>query len=417
MTVDPVAVWCGSVSLTETELRERVRGAAVEHGFATHTLVPILDGDPVAALVRALAARSAGAIPLLGDDRWSADYWARLCLLADGAAVPADTAWAAFTSGSSGSPRVILRSEESWSTSFGAVTELMQLGSGDAVYLPAPLSSSLSLYAVAHARAAGAAIVLPRSHGVSRVDLEHVTAVHGTPNALRTVVEALEGEAGPHGIRNALVGGAHLDPGLRRRAEALGIRVVSYYGAAELSFVTVDQDGLGHRAFPGAELRIDAGEVWVRSPYLASGYLGADGALREAPGGWATVGDLVELDDAERMHFRGRADGAILTAAATVIPEDVESALRTIDGVEDAVVFGIDTAGVGALVGAIIETTPGRAVPSAHDLREQARTRLSPSHLPRRWYWTEKLPRTYSGKPARAGIGRVIDNGEVTRLD
>jgi len=224
----------------------------------------------------------------------------------------------------------------------------------------------------------------------------------------------------------ALVGGAHLDIALRRRAEAQGIRVVSYYGAAELSFVAVDSDGLGYAAFAGVEVRVgsstldsavDSGALWVRSPYLASGYLGAGGALQQAAGGWASVGDLVDTDRAQRLHFRGRADGAILTAAATVVPEDVESVLRSIDGIEDAVAVGLVNAGLGAIVAVLIETTPGRAVPSVRDLRKQARGRLSLSHLPRLWYRTEHLPRTPAGKPARDAVRQAIENGEVARLE
>jgi len=417
VTTDPVAVWCGNVSITESQLLEQGRRLASTLGGASGRLVPIRDKNQARALVTASGVRASGGIPLVGDDRWSAAHWSELCELADGAVLPQDSAWAAFSSGSSGSPRVILRSEQSWFASFSAVTELMELIGDDAVYLPGPLSSSLSLFSVAHARSVGAAVVLPRAHAFSPADLEHATALHATPHALRTIVEAIEGGGFRHRLHSALVGGAHLDTGIRERAEALGIRVVSYYGAAELSFVSVDTDGLGHRAFPGLELRVVNGELWVRSPYLASGYLGIDGALRQSPGGWATVGDLVVLDRSDRLHFRGRADGAILTAAATVVPEEVESALRSIDGIEDAVVLGLANAGVGALVSVVIETTSGRVVPSARFFREEARSRLAPSHLPRRWYWTERLPRTPAGKPARAQVRQAIENGKVTRLD
>ncbi|MHC5796297.1 class I adenylate-forming enzyme family protein [Lacisediminihabitans sp. FW035] len=417
MTVDPVALWCGPVSLTESELRDRMRRDSAARTHAPHSLVAIFDDDRVNSVVTALAVRANGAIPLLGDDRWTPEYRAQLRMLATAAAEYREIAWAAFSSGSSGSPRVILRSEASWSACFDAVSALMRLESSDAVFLPAPLSSSLSLFSVAHSRSIGAAVVLPSTQGFSLADLDHATAIHGTPRSLQVIVESLESASSSHGVRVALIGGAHLEPGLRHRAEALGIRVVSYYGAAELSFVTVDTDGLGHRAFPGVDVRVEAGELWARSPYLASGYLGEGGALRYAPGGWATVGDRVEVDSAGRMHFRGRSDGAIITAAATVVPEDVESALRSIDGVEDAIVFGLANATVGALVCVLIETTPGQVAPSLSELREQARSRLAPSHLPRRWYRIDALPRTSSGKPARAEARRAIENGEVTRLD
>ena len=417
MNDDHVAVRCGPVSLTESQLCDVVRQVGTERRFVSGRLVPIVERDRIQSLIFALAARASGAIPLLGDDRWDAQFWAGLRVLADDAAVAPDTAWAAFSSGSSGTPRVILRSEHSWSASFPAVTELMELTAFDSVYLPAPLSSSMSLFSVAHSRSVGAGIVLPSGHNVCSADLEHATALHGTPQALRAVVESIEGGVTRHRLRTALVGGAQLDASLRERAETLGIRVVSYYGAAELSFVAVDIDGLGHRPFPGAELRIDAGELWVRSPYAASGYLGAAGALRRDAQGWATVGDLVDGDPLGPLRFRGRKDGAILTAAATVVPEDVEAALRTIDGIEDAVVFGLPNAGVGYLVGALLETTTGRALPSVRELREQAGTRLALSHLPRRWFWTERLPRTAAGKPARARIQHDVVNGKVTRLD
>lgn len=426
MTVDDVAVWCGSVPVTEAQLVDRVRQTATEGEFPANRLVPIINDDPLAALVSALAARSVDSIPLLGDERWCTEFWAHLRLLADRATDHPDTGWAAFSSGSSGSPRVILRSEDSWSSSFAAVTGLMQLERTDAVYLPAPLSSSLSLYSAAHARSVGAAIVLPKFHRFDPADLIRATVVHSTPHALRTIIESMESGESRRGLRMALVGGAHLDIALRRRAEAQGIRVVSYYGAAELSFVAVDSDGLGYAAFAGVEVRVgsstlnspvNSGALWVRSPYLASGYLGAGGALQQAAGGWASVGDLVDTDRAQRLHFRGRADGAILTAAATVVPEDVESALRSIDGIEDAVAVGLVNAGLGAIVAVLIETTPGRAVPSVRDLRKQARGRLSLSHLPRLWYRTEHLPRTPAGKPARDAVRQAIENGEVARLE
>ena len=257
--------------------------------------------------------------------------------------------------------------------------------------------------------------------------------LHGTPYALRSVLERIEAGMA-HRLHAALVGGARLDPGLRARAESAGIRLISYYGAAELSFVAVDIDGRELRPFDRVETRIDRfrsaashasgpgtvagdGVLWVRSPYFASGYLGAvAGPFRIDDDGWGTVGDLVSGDAADLLRFRGRSDGAILTAAATVIPDDVEAALQRIDGIVDAVVFGLPNTRAGALVAAVIETGPGRRPPSARELRRQAGELLSGTHLPRRWYWVERLPRTASGKPARERIRHDAIEGTVARV-
>ena len=432
MSDDGIAVRCGTVTLTVSELRDAIRREQNARTPPPGSLVLIRESNRLNALIVSLAVREAQAVPLLGDDRWDEQFWAELqALLAD----PVDTdrtiepnAWAVFSSGSSGAPRVILRSAASWSQSFAAVTKLLQLTAESVLYLPGPLSSSLSLFSVAHARHLGATIVLPATHGVGLADLAEVTAVHCTPFALQTIVEAIEAAKLPHRLRTALVGGANLDSRLRQRAESQGIEVVSYYGAAELSFVAVDVDGLGFLPFPGVELRVENETLWVHSAFVAAGYLGAAGSpsdagslgtagsLQRQSGGWASVGDLVRQDSSGRLHFRGRQDDAIQSAASTVVPEEVETALRTIDGIADAAVFGLPNTGVGKLVAAVLELAPGLAPPTASELRLKASTRLSPSHLPRRWFFTPHLPRTANGKLARARLIKDALDGRFTKI-
>jgi acyl-CoA synthetase (AMP-forming)/AMP-acid ligase II len=412
MTSEHAALICGETTLTETELRGRIAALAPDVDRPGR-VVTILDPDRVGALLGALAVRDAGGVPLIGDDRWTDTYRHDLRRRVHAAAPVPGMAWATFTSGSTGAPRVIVRTDASWSASFPAVTRLTGLTAEDVVYVPSPLVSSMTMFSVAHARTVGATILLPRTHTVSAADLGPATVLHGTPYALRDVVERIEAGAA-HRLRVALVGGARLDAGLRGRAEAAGIRVLGYYGAAELSFVAVDPDGHGLRPFDGVEIRVDEGVLWARSPYFASGYLGATGGpFRRDPNGWGTVGDLAGPGP---LRLLGRSDGAILTAGATVVPEDVEAALLGIDGIADAVVFALPHARTGSLVAAVIEPEPGRRPPPAGQLRAQAGTMLTGTHRPRRWFWTDRLPRTPAGKPARERIRRDAIEGRVTRI-
>ncbi|WP_199734284.1 class I adenylate-forming enzyme family protein [Micromonospora musae] len=416
MTAERAALRCGATVLTDAQLRDRIAAAGPAGVDVPGRVVPILDDDRVAALTTALAVRAAGGVPLIGDDRWNGDYWAGLRATVAAADPAPGMAWATFSSGSTGTPRVIVRTDESWSASYPGVERLLDLTADDVVYLPSPLVSSVTMFSVVHARTVGASVLLPRTHTVSDSDLEHATVLHGTPYALRSVLERIEAGTA-HRLRVALVGGARLDAGLRSRSEAAGIRLIAYYGAAELSFVAVDPDGRGLRPFDGVETRVDEGLLWVRSPYFAAGYLGtASGPFRRDPEGWGTVGDLVGGDPADPLRFRGRRDGAILTAAATVIPEDVEAALQRLDGIEDVVVFGLPNPRAGALVAAVIETGPGGRPPSARELRRRAGALLSGTHLPRRWFWTERLPRTATGKPARDRIRHDAIEGTVSRV-
>lgn len=415
MTGERPALICGETVLTGRGLRDRI--AAADPGVdRPGRVVAILDPDRVGALVRALAVRRAGGVPLVGDDRWTAAYRDDLLRRVRAAAPVPGMAWATFTSGSTGAPRTIVRTAGSWSASFPGVARLTGLTAADVVYLPSPLVSSVTTFSVAHARSVGATILLPRTHTVSAADLGHATVLHGSPYALRDVVERVEGGAA-HRLRVALVGGARLDDGLRGRAEAAGIRVVGYYGAAELSFVAVDPDGQGLRPFDGVEVRVDEGVLWVRSAYFAAGYLGGTGGpLRRDGDGWATVGDLADRAGSGPLRLLGRGDGAILTAAATVVPEDVEAALLGLHGIADAVVFALPHARTGSLVAAVIEPEPGRRPPSAGELRTRAGTVLTGTHRPRRWFWTDRLPRTPAGKPAREQIRRDALAGRVARI-
>lgn len=368
--------------------------------------IVVLGGSGEGLLDRLRAVRADGDVPLVGNDRWPAAHWDAVRELAASRPVPAEAGWATLTSGTSGTPRIVLRSAASWERSFEAVSALLASpGGADAeqrILLPSPPASSLTLFSLAHALAGGPRPVLPDS-----ADRAEATVLHGTPQALSAVLAA--GDL-PH-LRTALIGGSRLPAGLRAEAESRGVRVVSYYGAAELSFVALDT-GDGHRAFPGAELEIRQGELWVRSPYMALGYLGGPGPVRTA-GDWMSVGDLATLEDGV-LTVHGRRDAAILTASATVIPDEVEAGLRTLPGIADAVVLGLPTDGIGALVAAMIEPEPGAAAPAARELRSLAATRFTSSHRPRIWF-EGPVPRTESGKPARAEALRRVQAGEVRR--
>lgn len=382
--------------------------------------IVVLDGATHGLVDRLRAVRAAGDIPLVDDGRRPAAQREAIDALVRDARPSDGAAWASLTSGSSGTPRIVLRTDASWAESFPAVSALLDDPAVPAaervVALPAPPSSSLTLFSLAHALSGGPRPVFPGQDPGRADSFAEATSFHGTPQALRAL---LDGGKIPR-VRTALVGGSHLDDDLRAAAESRGIRVVSYYGAAELSFVAVD-DGSGLRHFPGVDIDVRDGELWVRSPYVALGYLGAGGPLR-TDGEWATVGDLAELDphsgadtETRTLRLRGRADGAIITASATVIPEEVEAELRRLPAIADAVVFGLPAGNVGSLVAAMVEPAPGSPAISAGTLRSSTSSRLGPAHRPRIWF-TGELPRNASGKPARAEIVRRALAGEVTRV-
>lgn len=420
----------------------RAARALADQGIGRGALVAVAQADPVALLVAVLAADLAGATPLLCDPAWSEERRAQVMAAvpvaarfddplpeADGPPVehrpaPDDLTWACFSSGSTGRPRAVMRGRASWTASFAHLDALTGIGPDDVVLIPGPLVSSLYGFAAVHTLAAGATAVVPGrwAPGGLAEQLRRATAIHVVPHRLPAVLDALEAAGGP--LRAAVVGGAALDVAARTRAAAAGVRVVSYYGATELSFVAVDADGAGLRPFPGVEIDVRVppgqalGEVWVRSPWLCEGYLaGATGPLRGDDGGWMTVGDLAEPHrPGEVLRLRGRGDGAIQTGGATVVPEDVEEVLRKVPGVDDVVVVGTPHPYLGAVVTAVVEgAVEGGAAgggASRAALEAAARAELDPAQRPRRWYAAASLPRTPAGKPARGLLATRLAAGD-----
>ncbi|MGN9844946.1 class I adenylate-forming enzyme family protein [Nonomuraea sp. H19] len=425
--------------LSYGELADALNGAArhlLGRGAGPGSLVAVGVADPVALLIAVLAADLAGATPLVGDPSWDRTRWVRMGgavdalvdaplpyvkgPVVDRAPAPGDRAWACFSSGSTGRPRAVVRTRASWTASFPHLSDLAGIGPGDVVLVPGPLFSSLYAFAAVHALAAGATAVVPGRWpaGALAGHLAQATVVHLVPHLLPAVLQR------PGALRTAVVGGAALGPQARAAAEQAGVRVVSYYGATELSFVAVDADGAGLRPFPGVEIEVRTspgavlGEVWARSPWLAEGYLGrAAGPLHRDEDGWMTVGDVAHpYRGGEVLRLRGRGDGAIQTGGATVVPEDVEEVLRKVPGVGDIVVIGSPHPSLGSVVTAILEADgapPPRAL-----LEAVARSGLDVAQRPRLWYAVPSLPRTQAGKPARALVAAWLAGGgpDIQRL-
>jgi long-chain acyl-CoA synthetase len=413
---DRTAVSSPTGDLSYGELYRRARETALPGG----RVVGICLEDPAEQLVAVLAADLAGATPLLCEPGMRGAVPADVVIdaLPSGTAravAPGswDLAWACFSSGSTGRPRAVVRTRASWTDSFGPLCEITGIGPDDVVLVPGPLVSSLYGFGAVHALAVGATVLAPGRWAPSTLPelLRRATAVHLVPHLLPAVLDALPEDAP---LRVAVAGGAALPEGVRERAADAGVRVVAYYGATELSFVAVDADGGGLRPFPGVEIEVRPpwGEVWVRSPWLAEGYLGGvDGPLR-AEDKWMTVGDLADpYTPGEPLRLRGRGDGAIQTGGATVVPEDVEAVLRRVEGVRDVVVVGAPHPSLGAVVTAVVETGDG-PVPSRAVLEAAARAGLAAAQRPRRWHMIRELPRTPTGKPARARVA-----ARLTELD
>ncbi|MFB1428955.1 class I adenylate-forming enzyme family protein [Micrococcus endophyticus] len=404
-------------------------------------LVPLRGADHAAVLAEAVRVRASGGIPVVGDERWPAALMAAqvehaAATLRDLAArdprAATEIAWAAFTSGSTSRPRVVLRTEASWRAGHRVAADWLGLRPGEELLVAVHPVSSMAVHAASLCGALGARLRVTARARLSAADLAGPAVLDATPSQLVDALDLLD-DGAPSTLRVALIGGDRLPAGARDRAAAHGIRVAHFYGSAEASFVAVDLDGAGLRPLPDVRLRIaggadDAGPAGPNTadpntPRARTGLLElrsdqlaapddsrlSSGASRWREDGWLTTGDRATWDpDAGVLEVHGRADDVILTAGATVGAADVEAELAAVrDGSGRPVASGVLVVGVpdrrlGERVCAVVEPARGQDPEAALQmLKTAARAGLSPAARPRRWVLVDRLERTGSGKIRR----------------
>ncbi|WP_426035514.1 AMP-binding protein [Cypionkella sp. TWP1-2-1b2] len=297
-----------------------------------------------------------------------------------------------LTSGSSGAPRRILRSMESWTRSFAVNAGLFGIGPGVRVAVLGDLVHSLALYGVLEGLHLGADVVLL---GGVRPDRQARTlagaeVIYATPAQLRLLVEA-----GWQASGLILVGGSKLDAGLR--AALAGAEVREFYGAAEASFITLagpdaPAESVG-AVYPGVEIDLRAGQIWVRSPYLFQGYAGADAGGAVCDDGWLSVGEIGRLQDGY-LYLSGRTGRMVTVADQNVFPEEIESFIAGLPGVARVAVLPRKDILRGAVMVAVLQGD----VTAEATILAACRARLGALIAPRAAIWVQEWPVLASGK-------------------
>ncbi|HYO41208.1 MAG TPA: AMP-binding protein [Nocardioidaceae bacterium] len=197
-----------------------------------------------------------------------------------------------------------------------------------------------------------------------------------------------------------LVGGARLDPVLRSRAEAAGVRVVATYGLSETC------GGCVYDGVPLDGVRVataDDGRVLIAGPVLFDGYDGQPALTAQVlVDGWLRTQDLGRLDGRGRLEVLGRADDVVVSGGVNVPAAAVASTVRDHPGVRAAEVVGAPDDEWGELVVAVLVGD----VP-LDDLRDWVGDRHPRSWAPRRVVPVEALPLLPNGKVDRVALQRL----------
>ncbi|MGC5049484.1 AMP-binding protein [Micrococcus porci] len=180
----------------------------------------LADADHAAVLAEAVGVRAGGGVPVVGDERWPADLRAaqrehavvQLRRLAErDPDLAARVGWAAFTSGSTSRPRVVLRTDDSWQAGHPHVAAWLGLAPGEAMLTAVHPVSSMALHAAAWCATAGHRLAVSPHARLTATDLIGPAALNATPSQLTDALDLLD-DGAPSTLRVALVGGDRLPP-------------------------------------------------------------------------------------------------------------------------------------------------------------------------------------------------------------
>lgn len=326
-----------------------------------------------------------------------------------------------FTSGTSGAPKGVVLTHANHAASAAGARARLGFGPEDRWLACMPLCHVGGLGIVVRSVRVGCAVVVHSGFDaeafVRTVADERVTIVSVVAAMLARVLDVSACDpAALASVRCVLVGGGPLPPVVLERARAAGVPVAQTYGLTEAaSMVAADAPGAAMEAgrvgtaIPGAALRIDraegdgVGEILVRGAMVTPGYFedpAATAAALEA--GWLRTGDLGRLDEDGALHVAGRRSDLVVSGGENVHPAEVEAVLLAHPAVADAAVYGVpdDTWGERIEAKVVFREAPV----DADALAAWCAARVARFKVPKAFHPVPALPRTASGKHARAAL-------------
>jgi acyl-CoA synthetase (AMP-forming)/AMP-acid ligase II len=345
-----------------------------------------------------------------------------------------DDALVLFTSGTTGSAKMVALTHTNVTASVRAICATYELGPADSTVAVMPLFHGHGLIGVLLASlASGGCVALPEGGRFSAhtfwddVRAAGATWFSAVPTIHQILLQRSAREypgrqAVP--LRFARSCSAPLDVSTGQAMERmLGAPVLSAYGMTETSHQAASEsqrlreslkpgsvgqasgvdirivDNSGHTCPAGTE-----GEVWVRGATVARGYLAAPAATAESfADGWFRTGDLGSLDVDGCLFITGRIKNIINRGGEKISPEHVEAVLAGCSGVAEAAVFAIPDPMYGQRVGAAV-VCHGDSVVTAEEILRACRSELSRFEVPDRIEVVAALPHTAKGALDRRAV-------------
>ncbi len=318
-----------------------------------------------------------------------------------------------FTSGSSTKPKGVVHSFNSLFNSVFNAQEILKLQPGDKILASLPFYHIGGFQIITRALINGCEIIIPKDLSIASI---YDAIKIFSPNHLSLVSTQLKrlielNLTPDKSIKSTLVGGGFIEDDLIIRASKEGWNPLRVYGSSETcSFITAanakeikSKPNTVGKSLKNCEIKIsNEGEILISSNSLFKGYLTKDLKIEKAyVNNFYASEDIGYLDNDGYLFIEAKRTDLIITGGENVNPFEVENQILKIDGVQEVCVFPKSDKEWGQIIAAAIVTNRNL---SDKDLSEFLRERLSGFKIPKKFYFTDSLPKTSIDKIDRKKI-------------
>lgn len=347
-----------------------------------------------------------------------------------------DTNLLMFTAGTTGSPKAVMLTHESFSSFMLSNVEPADPESVESTLLSVPLYHIAGMQSLLAAIYGGRTLVIMRQFEAEQwmklVEEEKVARTIVVPTMLKQVIDHPKFKSyNLSSLKIVTYGAAPMPLELIKRAVTSlpNARFMNAFGQTETaSTITMlppdDHDLTGTpeeiekklkhltsvgKPLPDVEVAIvdengdevpigNVGDIAARGSRLMKGYWKDNKATSDTiHGGWLYTGDLGYRDEDGYIFLTGRSKDFIKRGGEMISPEEVEQALMSHEAVDDAAIIGVPDNQWGESVRAIVVLHKGHDV-TEQEIVEHCRHYLASFKKPESVVFVNELPRNPLGK-------------------
>ena len=283
-----------------------------------------------------------GYIPMVCHNEMDVAYIDELARIISVEGVPTSADFGVLTSGTTGRPKPLWRSESSWREFFDIQNNIFYINKDTKIFLHGSFSfTGVSNMVVAVLWSGGTVITtssLRPIRWIQLIDKYHVDHIYALPTKLRLLVRHCKSKL--DSISYIIGGSQVLDRQLMEQLELIcpNMEFILYYGASELNYITyctgkewLDREGTVGRPFPTVKIAEQNSVIYVTTKHHIEGI----------PDTY-TVNDCGYIDSDGYLMFHGRRGDVINKGGYKISIPEMELYLQSLQGISEVAIITIN---------------------------------------------------------------------------